>query len=188
MIEFEKKYRIDKRLREAIVERLSDLRAGYVGREFEENIIYSNDHLRSTGSIIRLRSVGEGTILTFKRRVPGLSDVKKQVEYEVHVSNRELMQRILAEIGLRPAVIYEKIRDIWRLDSTEVVLDELPFGDFVEIEGPEAEIALCEQKLGIDPSLATTDTYPGLTARLGVEIDSVMTARFGPENALAEGS
>ena len=32
---------------------------------------------------------------------------------------------------------YEKVRSVWQLRGHEVVLDQTPIGDFVEVEGPD---------------------------------------------------
>jgi hypothetical protein len=58
------------------------------------------------------------------------------------------------------------------------VLDELPFGDYMEIEGSitgirEAEMLLDAQDL--EPEL---ETYPRLTAKMGSIVNGVMESRF----------
>ena len=56
------------------------------------------------------------------------------------IGNPEAMESILDALGFMPAMIYEKRRETWRLGATEVVIDELPFGLFMEIEGTERNI------------------------------------------------
>ena len=101
-------------------------------------------------SIVRIRNVNDRCLLTFKRRVESQSDVKEQIEHETLVSDANETASILNELGLRPRVIYEKKRDTWKFRSVEVVLDELPFGDFMEIEGPRMSIKEAEMLLGIE--------------------------------------
>ena len=117
-------------------------------------------------------------MLSDKCRVESQSDVKEQIEYETTVSDAKEAESILRELGLQPRVIYEKRRDIWKLRTVEVVLDELPFGSFMEIEGSITAIREAEMLLGIEEVEAELETYPRLTARLGTDIDGVMEARF----------
>jgi hypothetical protein len=58
------------------------------------------------------------------------------------------------------------------------VLDTLPFGEFVEIEGPVEAIKTVETLIGIDDLEVEHETYPRLTARLGTERNGVMESRF----------
>jgi hypothetical protein len=60
----------------------------------------------------------------------------------------------------------------------EVVLDELPFGSFMEIEGPLTAIAEAEMLLGIEDLEVEHETYPRITARLGKLNNGIIEARF----------
>jgi len=42
---------------------------------------------------------------------------------------------VFEALGYAVYMMYEKYRTTFRLDNLEVVLDELPYGNFVEIEG-----------------------------------------------------
>ena len=177
-LETEKKYRLGTGDRERITRALVEMRAEFVGQHFEENIIFSSPEMLERASIVRIRNVGDRCLLTFKQRVESRTDIKEQIEYETSVSDAGEMTSILNELGLQPRVIYEKRRDIWNLRSAEVVLDELPFGDFMEIEGTVTSIKEAEMLLGIEDLKAEIETYPRLTARLGVDVDGVREARF----------
>jgi adenylate cyclase class 2 len=82
------------------------------------------------------------------------------------------------ELGLQPRLIYEKHRDTWKLRSVEVVLDELPFGMFMEIEGSITGIREAELLLDLDDVEVEHETYPMLTGRLGTKIGDMIEARF----------
>ena len=176
--EIEKKYRLTEARRMEVVADLKEMGAEYVGREAEENTIYSNDVLRQTASILRIRTTEQRNILTFKRRVEGQFDVKKQIEHETEVSDTDALKSIVAELGLKPAIVYEKNRDTWNFRSVELVIDELPFGLFMEIEGSVTGIKEAEMLLGLDDLETEHETYPRLTARLGVKNGDVVEARF----------
>lgn len=180
-IETEKKYRLDPESRRAVEQALQEFGAEYVGRDFEENVIYSGETLQRNGGVIRLRHVGDRTLLTFKRRVRNDSDVKEQIEHEAEVSDADSIRSILQELGLEPAIVYEKRRDTWKFRSVEVVLDELAFGSFMEIEGSITGIREAEMLLDIDHLETVPETYPTLTSNLGVRKGSVIEARFGDE-------
>lgn len=177
-IETEKKYRLDAEGKSAVIAALEEVGAEYVRRDFEENVIYASDGLRKSGGVIRLRHVGDRTLLTYKRRVQSRSDVKEQIEHETEVVDADSIRAILNELEIRPALVYEKYRDIWKLRSVEVVLDELPFGTFMEIEGTITGIREAEILLDIDDLETIHETYPTMTARLGKRIDDRIEARF----------
>ncbi len=178
MLEIEKKYRISQDRRREIVTSLNEVGAVFVGEDFEENTIYGGDALERTGGVVRIRRTQEHAVLTFKRRVGNQTDVKQQVEYETEISDSDAAARILAELDLRPKLIYEKRRQTWNLKSTEVVLDELPFGLFMEIEGSITAIREVEMLLGIDDLETEHETYPRLTAALGTRSGEIIEARF----------
>ena len=113
-----------------------------------------------------------------KQRLPSKSSIKHQQEEETEVANAEAAHAILTALGFRPGLVYEKRRTRWQLGRAEVVIDELPFGLFMEIEGTEKQIARVEALLGIEDLPAVMETYPMLTVRLGKERKGIVEARF----------
>jgi adenylate cyclase class 2 len=180
-IEIEKKYRLDPERRASLKAELETSGAEFVSREFEENTIYSNDRLRETGSIVRIRKTDARSILTFKRRIDNDFDVKQQIEHETEISDAAATEAIIAELGLKPVLVYEKYRDTWKFRSVELVIDELPFGDYMEIEGSITAIKEAEILLGIEDLETEHETYPRLTARLGVRSGDRVESRFKRE-------
>jgi adenylate cyclase, class 2 len=176
--EIEKKYRINEELRAEVVRALEEAKAEYVRRDFEENIIYSNELLRSSAAVIRLRLVGDRALLTYKRSIENHFNVKERVEHETAVADAGALKAILSELEMKPVLVYEKYRDTWMFRSVEVVLDELPFGYFMEIEGSVTGIAEAEILLGIEHLESVHETYPGLTSRLGTRVEGVIESRF----------
>jgi adenylate cyclase class 2 len=88
------------------------------------------------------------------------------------------MRVIFENLGYRPALVYEKRRQTWLLNETEVVLDELPFGLFMEIEGEHDSILEAEKLLGIENLPAVMETYPLLTEQYGERRGEMIEARF----------
>ena len=179
-LEIEKKYRLQSDDIARIKDSLAELGGEFVGREFETNTIFSGEALRAVAAIVRIRTTDQRVVLTYKRRMPSEFDVKTQIEHEVDISDAGAAASILAELGLTPWLLYEKYRDTWKFRSVEVVLDELPFGLFMEIEGTVTGIREAEMMLGIEDLHVEHETYPALTARLGKKMDDVTEARFSP--------
>ena len=177
-LEIEKKYRLPAGRGDVIIAALHDIGAEYVGEDFEENTIYGGEVLAKTGGVVRIRRTQDRTLLTFKRRVENQADVKQQIEYETEVSNSDATSQIMSQLNLVPKLVYEKKRRTWRLRSTEIVLDELPFGSFMEIEGSITSIKEAEMLLDIEDLETEHETYPSLTARFGKQVGEKIEARF----------
>jgi len=177
-IEIEKKYRLTKTCRAAVERQLHEIGASSKPVEFEENTLYRGGRLEFGGCALRLRRVGARVILTFKQRLPTKSSIKHQREHETEVADAEAAHAILTALGFRPALVYEKRRTRFDLGRAEIVIDELPFGLFMEIEGTEKEIARVEALLGIEDLPAVMETYPTLTAHLGKQRKGIIEARF----------
>jgi adenylate cyclase class 2 len=178
MIEVEKKFRLTKRQRDAVLKRLPEVGAELEGEAFEENTLYSGAALSDGSCVLRLRRVGSKATLTYKRRLPSSLPIKQQREEETEVADPEAMEAILEALGFSPALVYEKRRQTWRLGKTEIVIDVLPFGLFMEIEGRATDIRAVERKLGLKGLRAEHATYPQLAAKHGKTYDGLVEARF----------
>jgi predicted adenylyl cyclase CyaB len=178
-IEIEKKYRLTQRRRGAIERRMRELSLTPSELEHEENTIYRGGRLDFGGCALRLRRVNGRAILTFKRRLPSKSPIKHQQEEEVTVGNADAMDAILQSLHFQPALVYEKRRTRWQVGRAKVVIDELPFGLFMEIEASVKEIKRVEKMLQAEGLPAVMETYPTLTAKLGKKRGGVIEARFG---------
>ncbi|MGB9178664.1 MAG: class IV adenylate cyclase [Pyrinomonadaceae bacterium] len=177
-IEIEKKYRLTREQRERTLGRLGEIGATHVGDEFEENTLYTGGQLHLKACVLRLRRVGGHATLTYKERFPSISGIKHQREDETRVEDAEAMAAILDALGFKPALVYEKRRSTWRVADTEVVVDELPFGLFLEIEGEEQAIIETEKLLNLTDAEVEMETYPQLTSKHGKRRGEVIEARF----------
>lgn len=179
-IEIEKKYRLTLGERRAIEKRLREL--GYKPKkvEFEENTIYRGGNLEFGKRAMRIRRVNGEAILTFKQRLPTNSSIKHQQENETRVGDPEATHGILLALGFAPALIYEKRRTRWDVGKAKLVIDELPFGLFMEIEASERDIKRVEKLIDGGKLPAVAETYPSLTANLGKRNrKGIIEARFG---------
>jgi len=177
-IEIEKKYRLTPDQKKKIISRLRELGIRKLKKEFEENTLYTGPNLDVRTAVVRVRKIGNRTILTYKQRFLSSSTIKRQLEEETEVSNSQAIQAILKHLGLSPSVVYEKRRETWRIGQVELVIDELPFGVFMEIEGSAAEIRKLEKDLPLNGVRAETQTYPQLARKHGKANGPVIEARF----------
>ena len=177
-IEIEKKYRLTKGGQKKLLKRLAEIGAKRQGRDFEVNTCYKNETLDATRSTLRLRRTENRATLTYKERFLSESAVKHQREDETGIEDPDAMELILDALGFISALVYEKRRETWQLGETEIVIDELPFGLFMEIEGSENSIQELESKLGVEDLRIEMATYPQLTLEHGVKHGSIIESRF----------
>ncbi len=177
-IEIEKKYRLDKRSLVELNVRLPELGAEFGGEVFEENYLHRGGSLEERGAVLRLRKIGEKTILTYKERVKNDSDIKHRIEHETLVEDVSAMESIIQALGYTLSVVYEKHRKTWHFRDVEIVLDELPFGIYMEIEGDVDAIEQAERALGIHGLEPEPRGYPRLAVKYGKIIDGVSESRF----------
>jgi len=177
-IEIEKKYTLSNDRREQVLDNLREFGAEYVRDDFEENTLYRGGILDEKSAVLRVRKIGDKTVLTFKESIGHDSGVKQQTEYETVVEKSEEIENIIESLGFEKALVYEKRRQTWKFRAVEVVLDELPFGQYMEIEGSMMAIAEAEMLLDIENLAVENETYPRLTRRFGVQKEKLIQARF----------
>jgi adenylate cyclase class 2 len=177
-VEIEKKYRLTAAQRAQIIKQLPKLGAKRQAEEFEENTLYEGSGIDITRSVLRLRRIDERAVLTYKERFPSTSAIKHQREEETEVTDAEAIDAILVALGFRPGVVYEKRRTTWSLGRVEIVIDDLPFGLFMEIEGPAKEITRTERLLAVKALQPEHTTYPELAQQHGKRRGTRIEARF----------
>ena len=177
-VEIEKKFTLSNDRREQVLARLDEIGAKFIGEDFEENIIYGGGILREKGAVLRVRKIGDATILTYKESVPNSSAYKQRTEYETKIENAGEIEKIIESLGFTKSLIYEKRRQKWHFRDVEIVLDELPFGFYMEIEGAITAIAEAEMFLDVENLDEENQTYPHLTERFGVQNKSFIESRF----------
>jgi adenylate cyclase class 2 len=151
-LEVEVKFLVDDL--EPVRKRLLDTGAEIVRpRVYERNVRFDNadSSLLKEEKLLRLRQ-DTAVILTFK--APSAfdkeSEAKVRQEFEVQVDDFERMAIILEKLGFEAKQIYEKYRETYRLGDLEIVLDEMPYGNFVELEGDEQAIKKTAELLSLD--------------------------------------
>jgi adenylate cyclase, class 2 len=132
-------------------DRILELGAVSMGRIFETNLRFddADNRLIEKKSLLRLRRDTK-TILTFKSEPPFKNDQFKILkELEVEVSDFTTMKHILESLGFQEEQVYEKWRETFRLNSTNLCLDTMPYGDFLEIEGQKEDIKELAYRIGL---------------------------------------
>jgi len=119
--------------------------------------------LRKSDKLLRLRQVGDQTILTYKGP-PRPGKHKSREELELTVSDGNTFQEILAALGYAPAFRYEKFRTEYQQPAGHGVLtvDETPIGNFLELEGSPDWVDGNAKLLGFKPSDYITKSYGAL--------------------------
>jgi adenylate cyclase class 2 len=136
-------------------------------RTYERNIRFDTPSgaLLAEAKLLRLRQDAR-VRLTFKGRAAAdaASEAKVREEIEVTLDDFDNMALILQRLDFEPVQMYEKYRETFRLGEVEVVLDEMPFGLFVELEGPEAALRPMAESLQFDWSRRILVNYLAMMA------------------------
>jgi len=130
------------------------------GRRLQEDCLLDTDdeQLRRQRSVLRVRSEGGKSLLTFKGPVqPG--PMKLREEHETVVADGEVLLTILEQLGLHVWFRYEKYREEFSSNDVVIAIDETPVGVFVELEGGEDAINETAMLLGRTPADYITDSY-----------------------------
>ena len=177
-IETEKKYHLGAKRVEEVTQRLVELGADFEKEVFEVNYQHRGGEMDERGATLRLRKIGDFTVLTYKERVATENGAKRKIEFETNVSDVDATEAIIEHLGYKLTAVYEKRRKYWRLGEVEVVLDELPFGLYMEIEGTSEAIEKAQKKLGLKDAEQEPRGYPRLTIKYGKKIGEVSVAKF----------
>ena len=137
-------------------------------RVLETNIRFDlpGARLRAEGRVLRLRRDTDAR-LTYKSASIKEQGVLSREEIEFIVEDFEKAKRFLEALGYQKLVYYEKHRTTYELNKTHVMLDELPYGNFVEIEGETLEIIRnVAEELNLNWATAIGTSYNALFERV----------------------
>lgn len=153
MIEIELKYQIDKKKVKSLLDALKIMNFVVGKRNYEKTVMFDNPDqtMQVTDGRIRLRQTGDSAELSYKKPITR-NGIKREIEHEVIVSDFKITEKILKEMLFTPVSSYERYR-ITAKDFTEkikVTIDEFPFADFIEIEGPEKLILSLSDELKLN--------------------------------------
>jgi adenylate cyclase class 2 len=112
--------------------------------------------------VLRLRLDTQAR-LTYKGENKNARGALSREEIEFVVENFEKAKKFLEALGYQQVFYYEKYRTTYELDKIWIMLDELPYGKFVEIEGDDEEtIQAFAKKVNLDWDAAIERSYSAL--------------------------
>ena len=157
---------------EAVKKKLTALGASIKqARTHEMNLRFdtADGELTRNYKALRLRS-DTAARLTYKGPSSSVDGVRVRQEIEFQVSNFNAARAFLDALGYQVAMIYEKQRAEYYLEGTSISLDELPYGDFVEVEGDDTQrIRQVSDLLGLKWENRVFESYVVLFNRLRSE-------------------
>src|SRR5262249_15724808 len=120
-------------------------------RTYEENLLFDTPEaqFRRQGRLLRLRRDRRKRITYKEPPTHHDVDFKIMQEYEVEVSDFDQAHAILTKIGFVLSMRFETYRETFTSQGAGIVLDEVPFGTFMEIEGPQEAIRATVTALGL---------------------------------------
>ena len=112
--------------------------------------------------VLRLRQDDQVRV-TYKDNTHTEGGVLVRTEIEFSTDSLEVVRKFFEALGYQVVVLYEKYRRVFHLGDVEVVLDEMPFGNFMEIEAPNTTlIEGVAQMLGLNWDRRGNASYLGL--------------------------
>ena len=148
-------------------------------RVHELNLRYDRPDgcLRREHRVLRLRQ-SDDIRLTYKGPSSIVDGAMSRQEIEFTVGDFEAAKAFLEALDYQLVVLYEKYRTTYTIETSEVskdlgglsaliMLDELPYGNFVEIEGPcAASIHVAADSLNLKWDAAIAESYLALFEQL----------------------
>jgi adenylate cyclase class 2 len=169
----------------ALQHKLEQLGASLVqARVHEVNLRFDTPDRRlgKASEVLRLRQDAQAR-LTFKGQGREQAGARLRQELEFSVSDFDTAWQVLLALGFEPYMMYEKYRATYQLGEVLVTLDEMPFGEFAELEGPDGEtIRRTAGQLGLDWAARSLESYTALFDRvkraLGLDFADLSFANF----------
>jgi adenylate cyclase class 2 len=150
--------------------RLLELKAQLIQpRVHEINLRFDrpNRELRDSFRVLRLR---QDDIARFTFKGPSVEaegGILSRQEIEFEVGDFDSAKQFLEAIGFQIVVFYEKFRTTYDLYNTHIMLDKLPYGSFIEIEGENVEsIRSVADALGLNWEAMVKAGYHALFERV----------------------
>ena len=160
------------------------------GRVLEKNWLYDHPE-RTLTKVDKLLRIREDQRVTLAFKGPRQqSEYKKREELEIEFPGASAVRSLLESIGFVTWFYYEKIRETWKLDQSEIVLDELPhLGLFVEVEAPnEGGVDEIIKKLKLPRDYISTTYVEMLREFANRSNMSVQEFKFQPQHEFVLGT
>ena len=136
----------------ALISKLHELGARDLGETMlEQTIIYDKEaEWKKVGRFLRIRKVGEKTVLAYKEHNAHAVDGTLEIEFEV--GDYKKAEQLLEKIGFPPFRHEQKLRHTFELGGITLDIDTWPrVPSYLEIEGSsEEELRKAAEMLGYD--------------------------------------
>jgi len=109
-------------------------------------------HIDKNNGYIRVRDEGYGKItMTFKIQDKG-AGIETEKESEIEIKSFNDGVQFLIDLGYKKKSEQESLRELWKIDNVEIMIDTWPFTEtYIEIEGKNEEnVRKIVEKLGFD--------------------------------------
>jgi len=158
---------------DSIRARIRSLGAELKGSGFETNTRFDDEELRLTQAKKRLRLRQDTQCRLTVKSPPDDADTEFKIfrELEVDISDSQTMIAILEQLGFYPRQVYEKQRETYLFNQTELCLDTLPYGHFLEIEGGKDDIRKAAETIGLNWEKRITANYLSLFTTLQKQLN-----------------
>ena len=168
-----------------IESRIIDLGAIPIQARIKEyNLVFDNQSGDFTKNcqVLRLRK-DKHNKLTFKGPGKIVDGILLRKEIEIEVSDFDQTKSILDALGYQISLTYEKFRSVYKFDEVYITLDEMPFGNFVEVEGQDPTLIIqLSAKLGLNWEhrilCSYQDLFMNVKNNLGQEIKNLTFLDF----------
>jgi adenylate cyclase, class 2 len=118
-----------------------------------------DEELSRTFRVLRLRK-DKDSRLTYKGPGQVQDGVRMREELEFTVGDFDTARAFLEALDYQISVMYEKYRTVYAFNDVLVTLDEMPYGNFAEIEGPDGKsIQGLADHLGLNWEARILDSY-----------------------------
>ena len=135
-------------------------------RVFEDNEIFDTPEgaLTVEHRLLRLRTVGDSGLITWKEKVETELHAKVRSEIQTGVTSPDAARAILVKMGYERVYRYQKHRTCFRWADPAgaglaITLDETPIGVYLELEGPAAAIDEAARRMGFTEADYIVDDY-----------------------------
>ena len=153
-------------------------------RQHERNLRFDTPDgtLGSGMRALRLRE-DDAARMTYKGPPQLSGGARLRQELEFTVSDFDAARQLLEALGFQVYVMYEKFRATYALGEALVTLDEMPYGDFIEVEAPDGhQVQAAAGKLGLRWEDRSLDSYlvifDALRARYGFDFTDLSFENF----------
>ena len=189
--EFEVKYYISDP--DAIRQKALDLGAELIQprtHEYNLRLDTPDGELSRKNQVLRLRQDSDAH-LTYKGPGKEQNGVRVRQEFEFIVSDFLATQKLFEQLGFHVLMIYEKFRTTYDLDKVHLTLDQMPYGNFIEIEGPDADsVQKLNEKLELNWEaripVSYTVLFEQVKIRLGLSFRDLIFDNFENLNLMPE--